>query len=225
LEKAPPLLPQGSQAPPESKKLTMDEVKGFGIVGSILLFFGGVASLFNAEAAAAVAVILSFSGVGVRYVAVSRFSELVEDAQIRRLFIRSLVLWIVGMLIAIAGISAASGRFSLNATFTPESGLTPGVLLLVAVIYVIGFFAANSLRGSFKLISKHAREGLFNAAGVTYLIGALLGIVTVLKFISVVASFLEIAAWNSLPEYLEAGMREAQASAPPDTSAHQLEKQ
>jgi len=66
---------------------------------------------------------------------------------------------------------------------------------------------------------------LFNATGVTYLIGALLGIVTVLKFILVVASFLEIAAWNSLPEYLEAGMREAQANAPPDTSAQQLEKQ
>jgi len=224
LEKAPPVLPQGSQAPPESKKLPIDEVKGFGIVGSILLFLGGVASLFNSEAAAAVAAILSLSGVGVRYVAVSRFSELVEDAQIRRLFIRSLVLWIVGMLLAIAGISAASGRFSLNATFTAESGLTPSVLL-VAVVYIIGFFAANSLRGSFKLISKHAREGLFNAAGVTYLIGALLGIVTVLKFIPVVASFLEIAAWNSLPECLEAGMREAQDSAPPDTSAQQLERQ
>jgi len=74
LEKAPPVLPQGSQAPPESKKLPMDEVKCFGIVGSILLFFGRIASLFNAEAAAAVAAILSLSGVGVRYVAVSTFS-------------------------------------------------------------------------------------------------------------------------------------------------------
>jgi len=67
------------------------------------------------------------------------------------------MLWIVGILLAIAGKSAVSGRFSLNATFTSESGLTPGVLLLVAVIYIIGIFATNSLRESFKLISKHAR--------------------------------------------------------------------
>ncbi len=188
---------------------SLSQAKTLGGVGSILVIL---------TIAPLVGWVLGIVGFVLVLVAVKNISDLSRNPPIFKGMLISTILAIVGVAAGVLVIigSAFSGFSNLFPGGIPlynQPGVLPatlstgdifriiaGILVGLAVVWVFLIISAIFLRRSYRKIAAYLNVGMFNTAGLLYLIGAALTIVLVGFIILFVAEILQIVAFFSLPD-------------------------
>lgn len=174
---------------------SLSQAKTLGGVGSILVLLG-----FIPYAGFVIAII----GYILTLVAIKYISEAVHDEAIFRNAIIALVVSIIA--VAIVGVVAAASVFSLvglRSTGAPTGGffsVVAGIIVALAVGWILLIVSAIFLRRSYDSISLKLNVGMFRTAALVYLIGAALAIILVGFLVILIAQILFIVAYFSIPD-------------------------
>jgi uncharacterized membrane protein len=184
---------------------TLGQAKALGGVGSILLLIGLIPQTAG---------ILGIVGLILILFAVKYISDVMGDPQVFRNMIISVVLSIVGIIVAVVtvlGALAAYFHFGTTA-FTPTStptdifALIALVLIGLAIVWVFLFVGSFFLKRSYDAISTRLNVGMFHTTGLLYVIGAgLLIVFGVGLIVLFIAEILQIVAFFSLPDQMPMG--------------------
>jgi len=198
----PPQPPAPVQPAPVVERLPVGEAKTLGMVGAILNLVGILAG-----PATGYGFILILVGVILIYMAASKLSSIVRDDRIKKYYFTYFILAIIAIIVLIVGFVAFIGAALIGmGTFNPEVIFAAfGALFIVGVVvWILAIIGTLNLRKSYELIKKYTGVDMFGTTGFLYFLGAILLIILVGALIVFIAVILEIVAWASLPEYVEA---------------------
>jgi len=198
----PPQPPVPTPPAPVIEKLPVGEAKTLGMVGAILNLVGVIAGVTTGFG-----FILLLVGIILIYMATSKLSSIVRDDRIKKYYLTYFILGIIAVVVLIVGFVAVLGAALAGMSlFNPAAILAAfGALVIVAVVvWILEIVGTLNLRKSYDLIKKYTGVDMFGTAGFLYFLGAILIIIVVGLLIIFIAVILEIVAWASLPEYVEA---------------------
>jgi len=190
---------------------TLNDVKTFGGIGSILTLLGIVPSAGG---------ILAIIGLVMILVAVKYASDILGDPKIFNNMLYAVILGIIGLMIGIVtvvaavlkaiGLGSVSGSFYVPAltgvTVTASTGVTVGqvtsivavILLGLVAVWVCFLISSIFLRRSYTELGKRLNVGLFDTGALLYLIGAALTIILVGFILIFIAEVLFVIAFFSI---------------------------
>jgi uncharacterized membrane protein len=191
---------------------SLSQAKNLGGVGSLLVILSGVPS---------VGPVLGIVGFILVLFAIKNISDTVGDASIFTNAIISVVLAIVGIVVAAVVLVAAFFSFAGLGAFTKgfpqvfQSAVTPGaaltgdiiglilgVILGLGVLWVVLSASAFFLRKSYNRIATKLGVNMFHTAALLFFIGAILTIIIVGFVLIFVAGILQLVAFFSIPDQL-----------------------
>ena len=196
---------------------TLSQAKTLGGIGSLLMILTVV------PAAGAILGIVGFILV---LFAVKNISDAVGDSSIFTNMIIAVVLGIGGVVVGAVVLFASFlsvvglGAFA-QGPFVPEAIATGGIVELIvglilglAVIWILLIVSAFFLRKSYNSIGAKLSVGMFGTAALLYLIGAILTIILVGFVLIFIAGILQIIAFFSVPDQLPQSAAPQMQSAP-----------
>ncbi len=195
---------------------SLGQAKTLGGVGAIL------ALLFWVPANAGI--VLLIIGLILMLVAVKNISEVIADPSIFSNMLYSVILAIIGPIIAtVVLLAAAASFFSAFSGFTPGTTTLPanfltiiGIVILAGVaLWVCVLISTIFLRKSYDNIAMKLNVSMFKTSGLLFLIGAATLIVLVGFVILFIAAILQIVAFFSIPDQLPSAMPPGQTWGPP----------
>lgn len=195
---------------------SLSQAKTLGGIGAIL------AILFWVPAN--VGIVLLIVGLVLMLVAVKNIADVVGDQAIFSKMIYSVVLAIIGPIIAtVVLLSAAATFFSAFRGFTPGTTTLPsgffaaiGIIILAGVVlWVCILISTVFLKRSYDSIATKLRVDMFHTSGLLFLIGAATLIVLVGFVILFIAAILQIVAFFSIPDQVAQQMPPQQGWGPP----------
>jgi uncharacterized membrane protein len=183
---------------------TLSQAKVLGGVGSILLLIGLIPQTAG---------ILGIVGLILILFAVKYISDVMGDPQVFRNMIISVVLSIVGIIVAVVTVLGSLvayfhfGSTPFTTTTTPSDifALIAIILIGLAILWVFLFVGSFFLKRSYDTISTRLNVGMFHTTGLLYVIGAGLLIVGIGIFVLFIAEILQIVAFFSLPDQIPMG--------------------
>jgi uncharacterized membrane protein len=197
---------------------SLSQAKSFGEVGSILVLLTAVPS---------VGALLGIVGFVLVLLAIRDISKAVADKSIFNnmllavgLAIAGIVvgaLVVVGSVLRFIGLNALNvgPNFSFNASTVPTGdwvGLIGSVIIGLAVVWVMLLVSAIYVRRAYSTMASRLSVGMFETAGLIYLIGAATTIILVGFLLLFVAQILVVVAFFSIRE--KAPILSAQSSQP-----------
>ncbi|MDG6904697.1 MAG: DUF996 domain-containing protein [Nitrososphaerota archaeon] len=201
----------------------MSQAKTFGEVGSILVLLGFI------PAAGPVVAIIGFVLI---LIAVKYISDSLQDSAVFSNILIAIVLAIIGVAGGGVVVAASFFRFmrvnnftfgaihNVTGTTTGIFALAGGVILGLAIIWVLFVVAAYFQRKSYDVIATRLKVDMFRTAAFVYLIGAALVIIGVGLLLLLIAQILFAIAFFSIKETQTAqpsGSSPAPPSAQPGT--------
>lgn len=184
----------------------LSRAKSLGAVGSIMVILSAVPS---------VGALLGIVGFILMLVAIREISEIVAD---RSIFSNMLVAVglaiagiIVGALVVVGSVLRFVGlnnlNFGPNYSFNPSTvpagdwvALIGSVIIGLAVVWVMMLVSAVYVRRTYRSISLKLKVGMFETAGLVYLIGAATTIVLVGFLLLFIAQILVVVAFFEIEE-------------------------
>jgi uncharacterized membrane protein len=199
---------------------SLGQAKTLGGVGGILalLFWAP----FNSG------IVLLIVGLVLMLFAVKNIADIVGDQAIFSNMLYSVVLAIIGPIIATVVLISAAASFLnvfsgfMPGTTTPPSGFFAliGIIILAAVVlWVCILISTVFLKRSYDTIALKLRVDMFRTSGLLFLIGAATLIVGVGFVILFIAAILQIVAFFSIPEQVAPQMPPQQVWGPPTPPA------
>ncbi len=199
---------------------SLSQAKTLGGVGAIL------ALLFWAPAH--VGIVLLVVGLVLMLFAVKNIADIVGDQAIFSNMMYSVILAIIGPIIATVVLLAAAASF-----FSAFSGSAPGittipsgfwaalgfVILAGVILWVCILVSTVFVKKSYDTIATKLRVDMFRTTGLLFLIGAATLIVLVGFVILFIAAILQIVAFFSIPEQLPSQAPPQQVWGPPTSPA------
>ncbi len=195
---------------------SLSQAKTLGGVGAIL------ALLFWVPAH--VGIVLLVVGLVLMLFAVKNIADIVGDQAIFSNMMYSVILAIIGPIIATVVLLAAAASFigALNG-FTPGSMTIPSgfftvlgfVVLAGVILWVCILVSTVFVKRSYDTIATKLRVDMFRTTGLLFLIGAATLIVLVGFVILFIAAILQIVAFFSIPEQLPSQAPPQQVWGPP----------
>ncbi|MDE1852643.1 MAG: DUF996 domain-containing protein [Thaumarchaeota archaeon] len=183
---------------------TLNEVKTYGGVGSLLLLLAFVPT---------VGFILAIAGAILVLVAVKYASDIFGDPKIFNNMLFAIILGVVALVIGVVAVVAvvfqAIGLGYLSSSFVavhPTAnmgagnfiGIVSAVLLGLAAVWVCLLLSSIFVRRSYSELGKRLNVGMFGTAALLYLIGAALAIVIVGFVLIFIAEILLVVAFFSI---------------------------
>ncbi len=201
----------------------LSQAKTYGGVGSILILLSPVPS---------VGWLLAVVGFILTLLAVKNISEAVGDRSIFNNMLISVVLSIVGVVVAGVLLVATLFRFvgmgnfsELGPNFNPSTippsdviGLVSSILIALAAVWVFLLASAIFLRRSYDAIAARLNIKMFSTAALLFLIGSALIIVLVGFLLLLVAQILLIIAFFSITDELPPQSQIPPPPPPPSSS-------
>jgi uncharacterized membrane protein len=203
---------------------SLSEAKTLGGIGSILALLSGL--LFWLPYSSGIVVLII--GLVLMLIAVKNIADLVGDQAIFSSMLYSVILAIIGPIIAAVVLFAAAASFiSTFRGFTPGMTMLPSgflaaigfVILAGVVLYVCILISTIFLKRSYDAISLKLRVDIFRTTGLLFLIGAATLIVLVGVVILFIAAILQIVAFFSIPDQPQPMMPPQQVWGPPSPPA------
>jgi uncharacterized membrane protein len=199
---------------------SLSQAKTLGGIGAIL------ALLFWAPAH--VGIVLLIVGLVLMLFAVKNIADIVGDQAIFSNMMYSVILAIIGPIIATVVLLAAAASF-----FSAFSGSAPGittipsgfwaalgfVILAGVILWVCILVSTVFVKKSYDVIAMKLRVDMFRTTGLLFLIGAATLIVLVGFVILFIAAILQIVAFFSIPEQLPSQAPPQQVWGPPTPPA------
>lgn len=200
---------------------TLSQAKTLGGIGAIL----GLLILVPYAGA-----VLAIVGLVLTLIAVKYISDVVGDKSIFSNMIISVILNIIGVVVAIVVVIGVFFSFmgmgylgsGFTGTFSPSAipsgnlmSLVGTVLLGLVVVWVFYLVSAVFLKRSYDSVAKKLGVNMFHTAALLYLIGAALAIILVGFVLIFVALILEVVAFFSIPDQLPQQQPPATAMQPP----------
>ncbi len=181
---------------------SLSQAKTLGGVGAIL------ALLFWVPAH--VGIVLLVVGLVLMLFAVKNIADIVGDQAIFSNMMYSVILAIIGPIIATVVLLAAAASFFSAFSFVVLAGVILWVCILVSTVFV---------KRSYDTIATKLRVDMFRTTGLLFLIGAATLIVLVGFVILFIAAILQIVAFFSIPEQLPSQAPPQQVWGPPTPPA------
>jgi len=200
LQQPPPSAP--TPPAPVVEKLPVGEAKTLGMVGAILILVGLLAGGLTGFG-----FVLILVGIILIYMATSKLSSILRDDRIKSYYLRCFILGVIAVVVLIVGFVAVLGAALIGmGMLSPETIFAAfgALIVVVIVVWILAIIGTLNLRKSYDLIKKYTGVDMFGTAGFLYFLGAILIIIGVGALIILIASILDIVAWASLPEYVEA---------------------
>jgi uncharacterized membrane protein len=181
----------------------MNQVKTLGGVGSLLTLLSVVPTAGP---------ILAIVGAVLILVAVKYASDILGDPKIFNNMLYAVIIGIIGLVVGVVAVigivfkAIGLGYLSSSFAFTPPSTLTPGDIVGLLGVIVLGLvavwvcFLVSSifLRRSYTELGKRLNVGLFSTAALLYLIGAALTILVIGLLLIFIAEILLVVAFFSI---------------------------
>jgi uncharacterized membrane protein len=199
---------------------SLGQAKTLGGVGAIL------ALLFWVPAHAGI--VLLVAGLVLMLFAVKNIADIVGDQVIFSNMMYSVILAIIGPIIAtVVLLAAAASFFGALSGFTPGSMTIPSgffaalgfVVLAGVILWVCILISTVFVKRSYDTIATKLRVDMFRTTGLLFLIGAATLIVLVGFVILFIAAILQIVAFFSIPEQLPSQSPPQQVWGPPTPPA------
>ncbi|TMI18680.1 DUF996 domain-containing protein [Candidatus Bathyarchaeota archaeon] len=199
---------------------SLGQAKTLGGVGAIL------ALLFWVPAH--VGIVLLVAGLVLMLFAVKNIADIVGDQVIFSNMMYSVILAIIGPIIAtVVLLAAAASFFGALSGFTPGSMTIPSgffaalgfVVLAGVILWVCILISTVFVKRSYDTIATKLRVDMFRTTGLLFLIGAATLIVLVGFVILFIAAILQIVAFFSIPEQLPSQSPPQQVWGPPTPPA------
>lgn len=199
---------------------SLEQAKTLGGVGAIL------ALLFWVPAH--VGIVLLVAGLVLMLFAVKNIADIVGDQVIFSNMMYSVILAIIGPIIAtVVLLAAAASFFGALSGFTPGSMTIPSgffaalgfVVLAGVILWVCILISTVFVKRSYDTIATKLRVDMFRTTGLLFLIGAATLIVLVGFVILFIAAILQIVAFFSIPEQLPSQSPPQQVWGPPTPPA------
>ena len=171
---------------------------------------------------------LAVVGLVLMLIAVKNIANTVGDPAIYSSMMYSVILAIIGPVIAVAVAFAAAASFiSTFRGYTPGTTTLPsgflaalGFLILAGVILIVCILISTIfLKRSYDAIALKLRVDMFHTSGLLFLIGAATLIVGLGVVILFIAAILQIVAFFSIPEQVPSQMPSQQTWGPPTPPA------
>ena len=203
---------------------SLSEAKNLGGIGGILALLSGL--LFWVPYYAGIGLLIV--GLVLMLIAVKNIANTVGDPVIYSSMMYSVILAIIGPVIAAAVAFAAAASFiSTFRGYTPGTTTLPsgflaalGFLLLAGVILIVCILISTIfLKRSYDAIALKLRVNMFHTSGLLFLIGAATLIVGVGVVILFIAAILQVVAFFSIPEQVPSQMPPQQTWGPPTPPA------
>ncbi len=182
----------------------LSQAKSLGIVGSIFVLLTAVPS---------VGALLGIIGFVLMLVAIRDISRIVSDKSIFSNMLVAVGLAIAGIVVGALVVVGSVLRFvglnslSMGPNFNPSTvptgdwvGLMGSVILGLAVVWVMLLVSAVYVRRTYRSMSTKLSVGMFETAGLMYLIGAATTIILVGFLLLLVAQILVVVAFFSIQE-------------------------
>lgn len=199
---------------------TLSQAKTLGGIGSIFALLSGFLFWLPDFTGTALLVI----GLILMLFAVKNIADVVGDQSIFSNMLYSVLLAIIGPIIAIVVVAAAAASVigSLSG-FVPGSTTIPsgflaviGIIILAGIVlYVCILISTIFLRKSYDNIATRLRVDMFKTSGLLFLIGAATLIVVVGILILFIAAILQVVAFFSIPDQVMQQMPPQQGWGPP----------
>ncbi len=203
---------------------SLSEAKNLGGIGAILALLSGL--LFWVPYNGGIGLLIV--GLVLMLIAVKNIANMVGDQAIYSSMIYSVILAIIGPVIAAAVAFAAAASFiSTFRGYTPGTTTLPsgflaalGFLILAGVILIVCILISTIfLKRSYDAIALKLRVDMFHTSGLLFLIGAATLIVGVGVVILFIAAILQVVAFFSIPEQVPSQMPSQQTWGPPTPPA------
>jgi uncharacterized membrane protein len=179
---------------------TLAQAKTLGEIGSILVLLSIIPAVGSVVAIIGFILIL---------IAVKYISDALHDASIFSNILIAIILAIVGVAVGGVVVLGTVFRFiglrklAVGASTTPPThiaGLVAGIIVGLAVVWIMFIVAAYFQRKSYEVIATRLNVGTFRTAALLYLIGAALVIILVGFVLLFVAQILFVVAFFSIKE-------------------------
>jgi uncharacterized membrane protein len=188
---------------------TLSQAKTLGGVGSILVLLTAIPT---------VGWVLGIIGFVMTLIAVKYISDSLQDSSIFNNVLISIILAIIGVVVAGIIVVATVFRFvgigGKVAAGTSVVGLIAGVIIGLAILWIVLIVSAYFLRKGYNTIGTKLNIGMFRTGALLYFIGAILTIIVIGLLLILVAQILFIVAFFSIPE-APVGMMGPGPSPPP----------
>ena len=207
-----------------ARMASLGQAKTLGGIGSILALLSGL--LFWVPYSAGIGLLIV--GLVLMLVAVKNIADTTGDQPIFNNMMYSVILAIIGPVIAAVVVFAAAASFlSTFRSFTPGTTTLPsGFLAVIGIIILAGvilwaciLISTIFLKKSYDAIATKLRVDIFRTTGLLFLIGAATLIVLVGVLILFIAAILQIVAFFSIPEQVSPQMPPQQVWGPPTPPA------
>jgi uncharacterized membrane protein len=174
---------------------SLSQAKTLGGVGSILVLLTAIPT---------VGWVLGIVGFIMTLIAVKYIADSLQDAAIFNNVLISIVLAIVGVVVAgiiiVATVLRYVGIGGKLAPGTHLAGMIGGIIIGLVVVWIVLIVSAYFLRQSYNAIATKLNVGMFRTGALLYFIGAILTIIFVGLLLIFVAQILFIVAFFSIPE-------------------------
>jgi uncharacterized membrane protein len=188
---------------------TLNEVKTFGAIGSLLTLLAIVPS---------VGVVLAIVGLILVLIALKYASDIFGDPKIFNNMLYAVILGIIGLVVGVVAVVAvifrAIGFGYMSSSFAysgPSSmamgdimGMVGTILLGLAAVWICLLVSSIFLRRSFGELGRRLNVGLFGTGALVYLIGAALTIIIVGLLLIFIAEILFLVAFISIDTQMPA---------------------
>jgi uncharacterized membrane protein len=199
---------------------SLSEAKTLGGIGAILALLSGL--LFWVPYSAGIGLLIV--GLVLMLIAVKNIADTLGDQAIFSNMMYSVILAIIGPVIAAVVVFAAAASFiSAFRGFTPGATNLPSgflaligiVILAFVILWVCILISTVFVKKSYDAIALKLRVDIFHTTGLLFLIGAATLIVLVGVVILFIAAILQIVAFFSIPEQVPSQMPPQQVWGPP----------
>jgi len=212
---APRIVAVGSGAAPmllgggSGSRVFIGEARTLGVVGSVVDFALSVSSVVASFIDLWMAALLSVVGLAgslLVYLGVSKLSRAANDERMRVYYLIYFILIAIATLIPVPLIPVVG---ELPRLFMSPPRVAAPMLAAIILIHVIDSVLTAIgtwyLKNCYDAVKTHVKVEMFGVAGLLYFIGGVLTIIVVGALIMIIAAIIEIIAWASTPEYIEAG--------------------
>lgn len=199
---------------------SLSEAKTLGGIGSILALLSGL--LFWVPYNAGIGLLIV--GLVLMLIAVKNIASTLGDQRIFDNMMYSVILAIIGPVIAALVVFAAATSFlSTFHGFTPGTTTLPSgffaalgfIILALIILWICILISTIFLKRSYDTIAMKLRVDMFRTTGLLFLIGAATLIVAVGVLILFIAAILQVVAFFSIPEQLPSQAPPQQVWGPP----------
>ena len=199
---------------------SLNQAKTLGGIGSLFTLFSGFLFWLPDFTGTALLII----GLVLMLVAVKNIADVVGDQSIFSNMMYSVILAIIGPIIAIVVVVAAAasvvgslGGFVPGSTILPPAFLAVlGIIILAVIVLIVCIIVSTIfLKKSYDNIAVRLRVDMFKTAGLLFLIGAATLIVVVGILILFIAAILQVVAFFSIPDQVMPQMPPQQSWGPP----------